>query len=147
TEIQLATTTYTVQDLTGETPTPDKIWSAICKCDLSKQIRNYLWKSLHNAYKIGSFWSRIPNMEHCDRCILWRESESMEHITIECPNSNAITKNLWLRCEESWPEIQFGTILGCVLADFKSEKGKKLHGKNHLFEILITESAHLIWKL
>ncbi|KAF8225384.1 hypothetical protein L208DRAFT_1408588 [Tricholoma matsutake] len=76
----------------------------------------------------------------------------MEH-TIECPNSNAISiiwnlaKNLWLKCEESWPEIRFGTILGCILADFQSEKGKKLHGKNHLFEILITESAHLIWKL
>ncbi|KAF8221387.1 hypothetical protein L208DRAFT_1328167, partial [Tricholoma matsutake] len=58
-----------------------------------------------------------------------------------------LAKNLWLRCEESWPEIQFRTILGCVLADFKGEKGKKLHGKNHLFEILITESTHLIWKL
>ncbi|KAF8236095.1 hypothetical protein L208DRAFT_1059690, partial [Tricholoma matsutake] len=91
TEIQLATTTYTVQDLTGETPTPDKIWSAIHKRDLSKQIRNYLWKNLHNTYKIGSFWSRIPNMEHRDRCILCGESESMEHITIECPNSNAIS--------------------------------------------------------
>ncbi|KAF8236317.1 hypothetical protein L208DRAFT_1530539 [Tricholoma matsutake] len=153
TEIQLAITTYAVQDLTGETPTPDKIWSAIHKCDLSKQIRNYLWKSLHNAYKIGSFWSRIPNMEPCDRCILCGESESMEHITIECPNSNAISiiwnlaKHLWLRREESWPEIQFGTILGCILADFKSEKGKKLHGKNCLFEILVTESVHLIWKL
>ena len=153
TEIQLAITTYAVQDLTGETPTHDKIWSAIHKCDLSKQIRNYLWKILHNAYKIGSFWRRIPNMEHCDRCILCGESESMEHIVIECPNSNAISsiwnlaKNLWLRHEESWPEIQFRTVLGCALADFKSENGKKLHGKNCLFEILITESTHLIWKL
>ncbi|KAF8240546.1 hypothetical protein L208DRAFT_1232612, partial [Tricholoma matsutake] len=58
-----------------------------------------------------------------------------------------LAKNLWLRCEESWPVIQFGTILGCILVDFKSEKGKKLHGKNCLFEILVTESAHLIWKL
>ena len=89
-------------------------------------------------------------MEHRDRCILCGESESMEHIVIECPNSNAISiiwnlaKNLWLRCEEFWPEIRFGTVLGCTLADFKNENGKKLHGKNRLFEILITESAHLM---
>ncbi|KAF8221367.1 hypothetical protein L208DRAFT_1179871, partial [Tricholoma matsutake] len=153
TEMQLAITTYAIHDLTGGTPTPDKIWSAIHKCDLSKQIRNYLWKNLHNAYRIGNFWSRIPNMEHHDRCILCGESKSMEHITIECPNSNAINiiwnlaESLWLRHKESCPAVQFGTVLGCVLADFKSEKGKKLHGKNHLFEILVTESAHLIWKL
>ena len=145
--------TYAIQDLTGKMPTPDKIWSAIWKWDLSKQIRSYLWKNLHNAYKIGSLWSRIPNMEHCDRCIYCGESESMERITIECPDSPAIkaiwklAECLWLKHETSWPMICFGTILGSGLVDFKTDRGKKHQGKNCLFEILVTESAYLIWKL
>ena len=103
----------------------------ICKRDLSKQTGNYLFKKSPQCHKIGNFWSRFPNMEHWDRCIPCKESESMEYITVACPNSLAVdivwnlAKHLWLKREVSWPAICFGTILDCVLADFKTDNGKK----------------------
>jgi exonuclease III/ribonuclease HI len=153
TDIQIAITAHAVNDLSGKMPTPAEIWNAIRKRGFSRQIHNFLWKNLHNAYKIGSFWERIPNMETRGRCSLCNESESMEHIIVECPNSQAIrivwnlAKSLWLKKENFWPDIRYGTILGCALAAFKLRSGKIAPGKNRLFEITITESAHLLWKL
>ncbi|EIM91486.1 uncharacterized protein STEHIDRAFT_48463 [Stereum hirsutum FP-91666 SS1] len=47
-----------------------------------------------------------------------------------------------------WPnDFGYGTILGCGVSGFKTEGGKRLSGANRLWRILISESAHLIWKL
>ncbi|KAG1860931.1 hypothetical protein F4604DRAFT_1588177 [Suillus subluteus] len=77
----------------------------------------------------------------------------MEHIIIECNNSQArkviwsLAEELWRKCETTWPNISLGTILGCGIINFKNDKGKSIDGKSCLFKILTTESAHLIWKL
>ncbi|KAG1872258.1 hypothetical protein F4604DRAFT_1768278 [Suillus subluteus] len=77
----------------------------------------------------------------------------MEHILLECDKSNAskiiwdATQDLWLKRETSWSDIKFGIILGCNLAIFRDNKGRKKEGKHRLFSILVLESAHLIWKI
>jgi ribonuclease HI len=38
-------------------------------------------------------------------------------------------------------------ILGCGLAEFSDSRGKKKHGAQQLYWILMSESAYLIWKL
>jgi hypothetical protein len=38
-------------------------------------------------------------------------------------------------------------ITGCGLSDFKDSKGNCKAGGNRLYRILMSESAHLIWKL
>ncbi|KAG2337919.1 hypothetical protein BDR05DRAFT_978344 [Suillus weaverae] len=137
--MNLAKTQYAVNELSSHTPTPPQIWNSIRNRDIPKSIRGFLWKSIHNAYKIGNFWEKIPNYEN-------RESENMEHILLDCDKSNtsriiwAATKDLWLKRESSWPHIKFGTILG-------DEKGKKKEGMRCLFTILILKSTHLIWKI
>ena len=40
-----------------------------------------------------------------------------------------------------------GNIICCSLTEFKTEDGKRILGANHLWRILVSESAHLIWKL
>jgi hypothetical protein len=49
--------------------------------------------------------------------------------------------------EKDWPDVRYSTILGSNLVHFTNSKGKRLKGKSRLFTILITESAHMIWKL
>ncbi|KAG1853775.1 hypothetical protein C8R48DRAFT_749589 [Suillus tomentosus] len=77
----------------------------------------------------------------------------MDHILLDCdasPASRVIwkaAKDLWLRCESRWPEIHFGTILGCNLITVRYSDGKEMVGATRLLKILILESAHLIWKL
>ncbi|KAG1766598.1 hypothetical protein EV702DRAFT_1182290 [Suillus placidus] len=122
TRMNLAKTQYAVNELSSHTPTPPQIWNSIRNRDIPKSIRGFLWESIHNAYKIGNFWEKIPNYEN---------------------RGKPLAK---LR-ESSWPHIKFGTILGCNLATFRDEKGKKKEGMRCLFTILILESAHLIWKI
>ncbi|KAF8180225.1 hypothetical protein BJ912DRAFT_882850 [Pholiota molesta] len=88
--------------------------------------------------------------------------ETMEHILLECQDSIAIPRiwglaeSLWSMKHETWPTINFGTILGCAMPNFKrvpsynEDPKQKLipdEGKNRLLTILISESAHFIWKI
>ena len=41
----------------------------------------------------------------------------------------------------------FGAILGCGMPTYKDNKGKMLKEKNWLYTIIMSESAHLIWKI
>ncbi|KAG1853362.1 ribonuclease H-like protein, partial [Suillus subluteus] len=152
TKMNLARTQYAVCEINAETPTSAQIWKSIRDSDTPRNIRSFLWKGLHGAYKIGDFWDKIPHYEHRGSCGLCGALESMEHILIECESTVSrviwdAAKNLWLKREPNWPVIKFGTILGCNLTIIRNTKGKKKLGSTRLFKIIILESAHLIWKL
>ncbi|KAF9505408.1 hypothetical protein BS47DRAFT_1434309 [Hydnum rufescens UP504] len=145
-------TRWAVKTLSGHLPTDARIWHSIRHKDITRSIRNFLWKCLHNSYKVGHYWENIPNFEARAECPVCSVNESLEHILTECnsPAQNQIwnlAKELWTKRHPNFPTIKFGTILGCSLAEFKDRNGKILSGDNRLFRILITESAHLIWKL
>lgn len=151
--VKLATTIYAVQDLGMDPPTPEHVWKSIWDPDIPRSIRGFLWKCMHNAYKIGEYWSRIPNYDQRSKCALCGEEETMEHILVDCDASQAskiiwnLARQLWLKREKKWPKITIGTILGANLVKFVNKSGKTTEGKGRLFKILLTESAHLIWKL
>jgi hypothetical protein len=152
TSIQLDITRWAVNDLSGKLPTDEKIWKSIRHKDITRSIRNFLWKSLHGAHKCGKFWENIPNHEQRAMCPVCNVEESMDHILLECsaPGQKTIwnlAKTLWQSKHNIWPNITYGTTLGCGMSNFKNEKGETSKGTNRLFRILITESTHLIWKL
>ena len=116
-------------------------------------FRTFLWKSLHNTHKIGNYWDNIENYSHHGLCTKCRVTENLEHILLECdiPGQRVVWKNvkeLWLKKHENWPEpINIGTITGCGLIEVKSREGTVLKGESRAYQILISASAHLIWKL
>ncbi|KAJ8581191.1 hypothetical protein M405DRAFT_698110, partial [Rhizopogon salebrosus TDB-379] len=57
-------------------------------------IQGFTWKSFHGAYKIGEYWSLIPNYECRGDCDLCGDMENMQHILIECQISTAV-KTIW----------------------------------------------------
>ena len=85
----------------------------------------------------------------------------MDHILIACRAGLVCT--IWNLAEESWPqenprwpEITLGTILGCgsiasINPPNPDEEGNQERRSNsgavRLLQILLTESAHLIWVL
>ncbi|KAG1848868.1 hypothetical protein F4604DRAFT_1687575 [Suillus subluteus] len=88
TQMKLAIMIHAVQELNGSPPTPEIIWKSIRDKDIPRSIRGFLWKCLHNVYKIGDHWSKIlPNFENRSKCGLCGEEEMMEHIIFECDNS------------------------------------------------------------
>ncbi|KAJ7089498.1 hypothetical protein C8R43DRAFT_1092558 [Mycena crocata] len=103
----------------AHTPTAATIWKSIRHRDISRPIRTFLWKSIHNAHRIGKFCENIPECQDRAICSHCKETESLEHI-----------------------------ILGCSKpATFTDEKNRPVPSTGRLYRILITESAFLIWKL
>jgi hypothetical protein len=146
-------TRHAVKTISGKTPTDATIWHSIRNKDISRNIRVFLWKTLHKTQKCGEYWLNIPGFEHRLNCPTCRVDESMTHILTDCavPGQKEIWKlvsTLWSKKHDYWPRIRnIGAITGCGLANFKDDKGKQMDGANRLYRILISESAFLIWKL
>ncbi|KAG2339349.1 hypothetical protein BDR05DRAFT_968082, partial [Suillus weaverae] len=48
--------------------------------DTPRNIRSFLWKCLHGAYKIGDFWDKILHYEHRGSCGLLRVYGITSHL-------------------------------------------------------------------
>ncbi|KAJ7115678.1 hypothetical protein C8R44DRAFT_585141, partial [Mycena epipterygia] len=111
-----------------------------------------LWKGIHNAHRVGKYWSHIPECEDRAMCKDCGAVEDLDHILTGCssPGQEIVwgaAKSLWLEREADWPVVSLGTILGCGLAKFRDGKGKIRRGVQRLYRILMSESAYLIWRL
>jgi ribonuclease HI len=152
TTIQLDKTRWAIKDLSGKLPTDACIWNAIRSKNITRTIREFLWKCLHNAYRLGKIWENIPGYEQRAICPICHIEESMEHILTECDATAPkiiwdLAEKLWKMQQSRWPQLKYGTILGCNMANFKHASGHINMGANRLYQIIISESAHLIWKL
>ncbi|KAJ7183871.1 hypothetical protein C8R46DRAFT_1159208 [Mycena filopes] len=155
TKINIEKTKAEVEDAFGFKPTEAKIWTAMRSRDLSRQIRSFLWTTMHDGYVVGTHWlreSNTPEQKERSECQQCGKTDSMEHILSQCeiPGQEqvwALAKELWTKRNPDWPWPGIGVILGACLATFKDEEGRTKPGDARLFRILITESAYLIWKL
>jgi len=144
---------YAVERTTKHLPTDATIWLSIRNKDITRTIRVFLWKVMHNAHKCGDYWLQIPDFEHQSKCSECNVEDSMTHILTECnaPGQKEVwnlSKNLWLTKHNHWPKVDnLGVITGCSLAKFPNGKGQCKLGAEHLYCILMTESAHLIWRI
>jgi ribonuclease HI len=152
--LNLGITKACIEELTTKSPTDQKIWTSLRSKDFPPRIRVFLWKTMHNAYKCGRYWSHIPSFEQRGICHACENvEESMEHILTECKASGQdiiwkLAEELWALRGLPWTRPRLGTILGCGLGDFRAEhdKNERLVGANRLYAILLSESAHQIWR-
>ncbi|KAJ7594026.1 hypothetical protein C8J56DRAFT_1002038 [Mycena floridula] len=145
----LETTRYAAEELSSSLPSDQKIWRATRHQDLTRQTRYFHWMAMHNAYKIGEYWTRMKDPEArergiCQSCFIL---EDMEHILTRCKCAGQ--QEVWdlAKSGTKWRKPNFGTILAGILANVQSRRGKRRPGATRLFIILISEAAHLIWKL
>ncbi|KAF8163910.1 hypothetical protein K438DRAFT_1618039 [Mycena galopus ATCC 62051] len=143
-----------IKDAFDYTPTDKAIWKSIRSRDIQRSTRNFLWKCIHNIFRVGDFWQHIENLEILGRCPHCKVDESLEHITLDCDVPGQ--RQIWRLCAEiwalkygylDWPKLNWGLLLGCNLTKFRTRGGKILASKQRLFSILISTSMHLIWKL
>ena len=133
-------------------PTPESVWKSTRNKDLTKKTREFLWKCLHDAFKIGKFWTRIENYEQRGICSHCETEESMEHILTECSAPGreqiwSLANELWKRRSDTDLPSNYGALLGCCLSGFKKANGKPDKGLNRLLRIILSESMYMIWKL
>ncbi|KAJ7462840.1 hypothetical protein FB451DRAFT_1043521 [Mycena latifolia] len=141
-----------IEDTFGYQPTDSAIWASIRSNNIDRLTRNFLWKSTHNVYHVGSFWEHIPNLESFGQCPICQVLESLEHILLECdaPGQQQVwrlAERLWKFRYPTWPKLNWGLLLGCGLAKFKSPRGKSVPAQNRFFTILVSTSMKLIWNL
>ncbi|KAJ3838514.1 hypothetical protein F5878DRAFT_652017 [Lentinula raphanica] len=139
-------------EVNGKTPSEPLLWRSVRHRDISRRIQFFLWMTFHDAYKVGTYWEQIPGYEHRSNCQYCHVPETMQHILLECscPGQQTIwnlAEGLWSHQKSQWVEPSFGTILACGAINLQDQNGKALPGESRLFRILISESAHLIWKL
>ncbi|KAJ7844549.1 hypothetical protein B0H13DRAFT_2286348 [Mycena leptocephala] len=120
--------------------------------DILPRTAQFLWKSLHNAHKVGHYWTHIPECEERAICQTCGIEEDLEHILTKCesPGQELVwqeVRNIWGKKSENWPTPSLGVILGCGLAEFRNGDGKRHEGTERLYRILVSEAAYLIWKI
>jgi ribonuclease HI len=146
-----------ILELTGHLERNETIWNSIRSRAIRPKISQFLFKTIHGAYKIGRFWSNTENPERaiCQTC---GEDESMNHILTECrhPARTLVwnrARRLWPHGDDTWPPINIGTTIGCGTLTVKTpnprqgEEPTHNEGATRLLRILISEATYLIWTL
>ena len=151
TERNINTIQTHAQDTFRTSPTVDKIWATTKHKDFTRKTRDFIWKATQHAYKIGEYWAHIEGYENRGTCPICNELEDMEHILTKCKAGTRSTawrlaNKIWAKRHTSPLPSHVGDILGCGLANFKSND-KPDKGLNRLYRILVSETAYLIWKL
>ncbi|KAJ3713932.1 hypothetical protein C8R42DRAFT_592302 [Lentinula raphanica] len=100
---------------------------------------------------IGRFWDRTeePWKGTCAFCGV---EETMEHILTECRGPGmeeiwSLCEDLWRNKKTEWIRPSFNEIMSCGLTELKDSRNNISKGDSRLYRILVSESAHLIWKL
>ncbi|KAJ6534231.1 hypothetical protein B0H19DRAFT_964508, partial [Mycena capillaripes] len=129
-----------------------EIWTAARGKDILPRSAQFLWKSLHNAHKIGHYWTHIPECEDRAICQKCGVEESIDHILTKCesPGREIVwreVEKIWSKKNEIWTTPSLGVVLGSGLAEFRNDDGYRNEGAERLYRILMSEAAYLIWRL
>ncbi|KAJ7839757.1 hypothetical protein B0H13DRAFT_2239580 [Mycena leptocephala] len=88
------------------------------------------------------WWLNIPECEERANCVHCGAEETLDHFLLQCPSPGQsevqkLAEKLWTKKESN----------GSGLAVFKDDSGKPQPALVRLYKILMTELAHVIWKL
>ncbi|CAK5283645.1 unnamed protein product [Mycena citricolor] len=151
TNTNIETAQEATKDLNKESEGPAtkaRIWTATRHKDFSRSVRYFLWMIIHEGYKVGKHWTKIPGHEERAKChhCGGETIETMEHILLEC--NAAGQRKVWQLAEAIWRtksgkelDIDMGKIMACGAIDTGDA------GLSRFFRILVSESAHLIWRM
>jgi ribonuclease HI len=138
-----------IRDRIGYTPEPRQVWESLRNRALSKNIRAFLWKTIHGAHRCGKFWSHIPNFEQRALCPTCGVTENMDHILTECQSSGQ--RVIWENVRTimgmkglNIDQLNFGSLLGCALRRKNRTQYSKAHDR--LYTVVLSESIFLIWR-
>ncbi|EJD34055.1 hypothetical protein AURDEDRAFT_20949, partial [Auricularia subglabra TFB-10046 SS5] len=88
TTVNLDKIKHSIEQNCGYRPTTTQIWEGLRSKDLSRTVRNFMWKGIHSAHKVGEYFAKMPepwrSKKDCPSC---GTMESMEHILFACADS------------------------------------------------------------
>ncbi|KAI0334086.1 RnaseH-domain-containing protein [Cubamyces sp. BRFM 1775] len=130
----------------------DEFWTAIRKDPISKKARDFLWKTVLNAHKAGSYWKHIPGYEDRATCAVCGTLDSLTHILTECTAPGA--KELWSLARNMLSPLglnlpdapQMASYISAPLIAVVRQNEKENTAKSRLARLVLTETMHLVWK-
>jgi len=147
-------TRHAVEEITGDILPDYKLWISLQNKTLPRNIKGFLWCTMHSSHKIGHYWQKMSKPEFTERAICEHCSaiENMDHILTSCELSGQgivweLAEAAWSLTHKDWVFPSIGVILSCGLNIYVNNKGRPDKGLNCLCTIIISESAHLIWKI
>ncbi|KAL1738377.1 hypothetical protein HDZ31DRAFT_14167, partial [Schizophyllum fasciatum] len=116
------------------------------------------WCASQHAQHIGDRWltpNATVDIQQRAYCQICGGVETMHHILFDCESEERQecwkqAEGLWQKTKESWYAPNLGTVIGAacvIIPDEKGEDGARKHGLERLWTIIISESAHLIWRM
>ena len=154
----------TIQNLTTSHESNAAIWMGLRRKSIRPRVQQFLYKTIHGAYRIGRYRSFILGYESRGQCSRCHTIEDMAHILTTCTAEPVriiwnLARETWPHTLEFWPDINLGLVLaGGTLTlpedpeteqndennENKAQRRSAKQGMNRLLQILISESAHLI---
>ncbi|OJT07924.1 hypothetical protein TRAPUB_1181, partial [Trametes pubescens] len=97
----------------------DAIWLSLRKKDITREARQFMWKTIHDAFMVGRHWLRqsMPDpLRERATCKVCLELESMDHILFRCQAEGweticSLFEEIWRHTGIDWPGMQWGTML------------------------------------
>lgn len=141
-----------VETATGDAHTAASLWISLRKDPIERKVRDFIWKALHDAHRVGKFWLNIPGYEDRARCRYCECVESLEHILTQCraPGQQTawdLARRLLAKRKMKLPEMTLGLVTGCQLWNVKNDKNEPQTGLSRLTRLIVSETAYLVWKL
>ncbi|EIW57572.1 uncharacterized protein TRAVEDRAFT_125335 [Trametes versicolor FP-101664 SS1] len=141
-----------IQAATGARPTEGALWGLLKRDPISRKARDFIWKALHGAHRVGDYWKNIPGYETRAVCAHCDVADSLEHILVECAAPGRATAwylaDLLLKNRGfSLRGPSYGLVLGCQALEILNNKGNLDSGATRLAKIVVSETAYLIWTL
>jgi hypothetical protein len=154
-----------IQNFSLSHETDAAVWKGLRRRSIRPRVQQFLYKTIHGAYKIGSFWTRIPGYETRGQCPRCNTTENMDHILTTCTAEPVsliwnLARVTWPHAPELWPDTNLGIILaGGILttpveeeheqgdeedSEERAQRRNAKRGMDRLLQILVSESAHLI---
>ena len=157
---------FKLSRMCGHCITEAAIWKGLRKIINTPACTTILYKAIHIAYRINNFWTCIPaykNQELCPRCHFIVD---IDHILTAYMAE--LASLIWNLAQETWPDtlklwlnVSLGLILagGTLTTPEEVESGQNRNkdkearilrkstkrGRDRLLQLLVSESAHLIW--
>ncbi|OSC98167.1 ribonuclease H-like protein [Trametes coccinea BRFM310] len=134
-------------------PASGALWEKLRRDPIAKKTRDFLWKCIHGAYRVGHYWDKIPGYEGRARCTTCGVVETMEHILQDCRATE--TDLVWRMVRTTLDHVgiklgekpSFGLYLGAAALEVTNGEGSRRPGATRLARILIPEAAYLVWRL
>jgi ribonuclease HI len=136
------------EDNNNEIPSTKGIRRSTQHKDISRNIRAFMWMNLHSGHKVGEHSRHITNHEEKEICQHCDITEMMQHILTQCDAPGHWQEMIWDMASELW-QLKTGQKLRPAMGEIYAcgliKRGDA--GTSRLFRIVVSESAHLIWRI